>query len=68
MTEDLARLQTKSRAESRCVNELLSEKQGLSMKLRDKDEELRGKAKLLEVRMIFDIYWGKFTKGCLEHS
>ncbi|MCJ1241078.1 hypothetical protein MMC14_009082 [Varicellaria rhodocarpa] len=48
MTEDLFRLQVKSKSENRQVSELLVEKQSLAVKLRDRDEELRGKAKLLE--------------------
>ena len=49
MTEDLSRLEVNSKSEKKQVSELRGEKQSLAVKLRDRDEELRGKAKLLEV-------------------
>ena len=42
-------LHVRSRTERKLLNDLVSEKSALTMKLRDRDEELRGKAKLLEV-------------------
>ena len=49
LTEDLDKLHLKSKSEGKRVGELLAERQNLAVKLRDRDEELRGKAKLLEV-------------------
>ncbi|MCJ1417632.1 hypothetical protein MMC32_003976 [Xylographa parallela] len=48
ITDELEKLQLKSIVESRRINELTSEKLNLVKKLRDRDEELRGKSKLLE--------------------
>ena len=50
---DLSKLQLKLQLEGHRITELLSEKQGLTTKLRDRDEELRGKTKLLEVASSF---------------
>ncbi|MCJ1431314.1 hypothetical protein MMC27_000665 [Xylographa pallens] len=48
VTGELEKLQLKSIVESRRINELTTEKSNLVKKLRDRDEELRGKSKLLE--------------------
>ncbi|MCJ1376954.1 hypothetical protein MMC17_000044 [Xylographa soralifera] len=48
ITGELEKLQLKSIVESRRINELTAEKSNLVKKLRDRDEELRGKSKLLE--------------------
>ena len=64
MTEDLFRLQVKSKSENRQVSELLVEKQSLAVKLRDRDEELRGKAKLLEVCLrSLSMCWDELKKA-----
>ncbi|MCJ1478796.1 hypothetical protein MMC13_007480 [Lambiella insularis] len=47
-TNDLEKLQLKSKAEREHVNKLTAEKTALTKKLKDRDEELRGKSKLLE--------------------
>ena len=41
----------RSKAETQRIGELTAERASLVVKLRDKDEELKGKAKLLEVRV-----------------
>jgi len=48
VTEELEKLQLKSKTESHRINELTTERSNLVKKLRDRDEELRGKSKLLE--------------------
>ncbi|CAL3969354.1 unnamed protein product [Diplocarpon coronariae] len=45
---ELAKLKIKSRAESRQVDELSRDRAFLSQKLKDRDEELKGKTKLLD--------------------
>lgn len=49
VTDDMQKLGTKSKTEGKRVTELTAERALLTTKLRDRDEELRGKAKLLEV-------------------
>ncbi|MCJ1288805.1 hypothetical protein MMC34_000334 [Xylographa carneopallida] len=48
VTSELEKLQLKSTMDSRRITELAMEKSNLVKKLRDRDEELRGKSKLLE--------------------
>ena len=48
-TAELENIRTKSKVDDRRIIELTAEKSGLFTKLRDRDEELRAKAKLLEV-------------------
>ncbi|MCJ1317205.1 hypothetical protein MMC15_002528 [Xylographa vitiligo] len=48
ITSELEKLQLKSTVDSRRINELATEKSNVVKKLRDRDEELRGKSKLLE--------------------
>ncbi|MCJ1393183.1 hypothetical protein MMC18_006055 [Xylographa bjoerkii] len=48
VTGEMEKLQLKSKLESQRINELSTEKYNLVKKLRDRDEELRGKSKLLE--------------------
>jgi len=43
------KLRAKSRAETKQVEELSRERAYLAQKLKDRDEELRGKTKLLDV-------------------
>ena len=47
--EDLQNLRTQSRVESKRIDDLTAAKAALVIRIRDRDEELRGKAKLLEV-------------------
>lgn len=49
LTDETKRLRLRSRADSKRINELASERTHLATRMRDRDEELRGKAKLLEV-------------------
>jgi len=48
VTEELEKLRLKSKADSKRINDLSMEKVGLTRGMKDRDEELRGKAKLLE--------------------
>ena len=48
-TEETQKLRAVSKADGKRITELTSAKVVLTTKLRDRDEELRGKAKLLEV-------------------
>lgn len=50
VTEELQKLKIQSSLDSKRISELSKEKATLTMGTRDRDEELRGKAKLLEVR------------------
>lgn len=52
VTIELDKLQLKSKAESLRISELTAERIALSKKLRDRDEELQGKSKLLEVSQL----------------
>ena len=52
VTEELERLKLKSKMDTQRISELAMEKAGLVTKMRDRDEELREKAKLLEVLRI----------------
>jgi hypothetical protein len=47
--EELEKIKAKSKADSRRLQDLSAEKNILAIKVKDRDEELRGKAKLLEV-------------------
>lgn len=49
VTEELQKLKIQSSLDSKRIGELSKEKAGLTTGMRDRDEELRGKAKLLEV-------------------
>jgi chromosome segregation ATPase len=51
VTEELNKLKMKSSFDSKRIKELTKEKATLATGLRDRDEELRGKTKLLEVRV-----------------
>lgn len=58
VTEDLQKLKIQTSLDSKRIGELLKEKATLTTGMRDRDEELRGKAKLLEVRVnAFCSYW-----------
>lgn len=49
VTEELQRLKIQSSMDSKRIRELSKERAALTTGMRDRDEELRGKAKLLEV-------------------
>lgn len=49
VSDDLQQLRLQSVMDSKRLNELTSDKVTLAQRLKDRDEELRGKAKLLEV-------------------
>ena len=49
VTEDLQKQKIQSLLDSRRIRELSREKAALTTGMRDRDEELKGKAKLLEV-------------------
>lgn len=49
VTEELQKLKLQSSLDSRRIDELSKEKLTLTTGMRDRDEELRAKAKLLEV-------------------
>ena len=51
VTEELQKLKIQSSLDSKRIGELSKEKATLTTGMRDRDEELRGKAKLLEVRV-----------------
>ncbi|KAI9871918.1 MAG: hypothetical protein M1830_002294 [Pleopsidium flavum] len=48
VTDELEKLKIRSKVESKRLNELAAERTVLTTRLRDRDEELKGKAKLLE--------------------
>jgi len=54
---ELERLRLRSKAETQRIGDLTAERGVLVTKLRDKDEELRGKAKLLEVSNTLEVEW-----------
>lgn len=49
LTEEMKKLRVRSKVDSKRIGELVSERTHLATRMRDRDEELRGKAKLLEV-------------------
>lgn len=49
LNEETKKLRLRSKADGRRINELVSERTHLTTRRKDQDEELRGKAKLLEV-------------------
>ena len=55
LTEETQRLRTQSKLDRRRISELTMERTNLVTRMRDRDEELNGKAKLLEV-CLFMIY------------
>jgi len=50
VVEELNRLKIQSSLDTKRISDLAKEKLTLTTGMRDRDEELRGKAKLLEVR------------------
>ncbi len=55
LSEDLRDLKAQSRADSKRINELTTERNALVTRTRDRDEELRGKAKLLMVSFLHGL-------------
>lgn len=53
LTDETKRLRLRSKADTKRIGELVSERTHLATRMRDRDEELRGKAKLLEVSLHF---------------
>lgn len=51
VTDELQKLKIQSSLDNKRIGELSKEKAILTTGMRDRDEELRGKAKLLEVRV-----------------
>jgi chromosome segregation ATPase len=51
ISSELAKLKEKSAADVKKVGDLITERNQLMVRLRDRDEELRGKSKLLEVSL-----------------
>jgi chromosome segregation ATPase len=51
VSAELEKLKEKSAAEGKRIRDLTTERSHLMIRLRDRDEELKGKSKLLEVRM-----------------
>lgn len=50
----MEKLKIRSRMESKRAHQLATERTVLTTRLRDKEEELKGKAKLLEVGRIYE--------------
>ena len=68
LNDELQKLKLKSKSDVKRVNELASEKAGLIIRMKDRDEELKGKAKLLEVGLrALDNYLKRSTEyGLLQ--
>lgn len=49
---ELVKLRAKTKSDTKIIEDLTKERAVLSQKVRDRDEELRGKARFLEVRYI----------------
>ena len=47
--DELDKLKAKTATDNRLIRDLTSERNNLALKVKDRDEELKGKAKLLEV-------------------
>lgn len=50
---ELVKLRAKTKSDAKNIEDLTRERAVLSQKVKDRDEELRGKARLLEVRIFF---------------
>ena len=50
VSEELQKLKLQTQLDSKRIRELNAEKTSLTTRMRDQDEELKGKAKLLEAR------------------
>lgn len=53
--EELERSRSKIKADAKLIRELTSERAVLAIKVKDRDEELKGKAKLLEVILFLTL-------------
>ena len=53
VTEEVNKLKIQTSLDSKRIGELAKEKVVLNTKMRDREEELRGKAKLLEVGVFY---------------
>lgn len=62
VTEELKKLKIQSSLDNSRIRELVKEKAALSTGLRDRDEELKGKRKLLEVSFARHIVFGQLLK------
>lgn len=58
--EELEKLRAKTATDKRLVRELTSERNNLALKVHDRDEELKGKAKLLEVNVITRLHTSRY--------
>ena len=59
VTDELNKLKIQSSLDNKKIRELTKEKATFATGMRDRDEELRGKAKLLEVRPSGN-HWGQY--------
>ena len=55
-TQEFEKLRLQSRNDGKRISDLAIEKASVSKKLKDRDEEIRGKAKLLEVELMYLEY------------
>lgn len=62
--EELERNKTKMKADTRLIKELFSDRAALAIKVKDRDEELKGKAKLLEV----SLFWASTSVNVFAES
>ena len=53
LTEELQNLKMQAKVDGKRINDLTTERTALVIRIRDRDEELRGKAKLLVVSFLF---------------
>lgn len=60
--EELETLRTRTKNDARSIRSLTAERNTLQVKVRDRDEELRGKSKLVEVGLL------KTTKSVCEQT
>lgn len=63
---ELVKLRAKSKADGKLIDELSRERTGLAQKTKDRVEELKGKAKLLDVRSSLWLVSGgcSHVQGC----
>jgi hypothetical protein len=54
---ELVKLRTKTKSDAKIIEDLTRERALLSQKVRDRDEELRGKARFLEVGNVCLLGW-----------
>uniref|UniRef100_A0A093VJJ7 Autophagy protein 16 n=1 Tax=Talaromyces marneffei PM1 TaxID=1077442 RepID=A0A093VJJ7_TALMA len=63
-TTELDKLRSKTQQDSRRIASLEGERTHLTLRLKDRDEELRGKAKLLDVRVAHYVSCTYFGRVC----